>query len=44
MSCARRTALDIAEKIEEWSDNCFTKTLPNITAAVDTALTLLIRP
>jgi hypothetical protein len=38
ISRARRTALDSAEKIDEWSGNRFTRTLPNVTAAADTAL------
>jgi hypothetical protein len=38
MSRARRTALDSAEKIDEWSGNRFTRTFPNVTAAADTAL------
>ncbi len=38
MSRARRTALDSAEKIDEWSGNRFTRTFPTITAAADTAL------
>jgi hypothetical protein len=38
ISRARRTALDSAEKIDEWFGNRFTKTLPNVTAAADTAL------
>jgi hypothetical protein len=35
---ARRTALDSAGKDKGWSGNRFTRTLPNITAAADTAL------
>jgi hypothetical protein len=44
MSKARRTALDSADKIDEWSGSRFTRTLLNVTAAADTALPFLINP